>query len=148
MDPRARAGLDTYVGLVAAGLGAQPQEALVTVAPPPAWAYLALAERLPHYPEYLVALIWDEHHGWAVAVETGSSEVVPLVWLGADVLPAPWAVVRFAGLLFTGRHPRQPRPPTLRTPGSAGDDLPDRLAGYASEHPRRAPPHPVPPRRD
>lgn len=134
MDATAAAGLRVYVSLVAAGLGAAESEFLVMTEPSPAWAYLALAGRLPHYPTHDVALTWDERHGWAAGVEAEFSELVPLVWLGETVLPAPCAVVRFATELYADQHSRQPRPPALRNPGSPDDDLPAQLAHYSNEH--------------
>uniref|UniRef100_UPI0035E4303C DUF6292 family protein n=1 Tax=Amycolatopsis pithecellobii TaxID=664692 RepID=UPI0035E4303C len=40
----------------------------------PVSAYVALDGRLPHYPDRDVALLWDERHGWAAAIETHSGE--------------------------------------------------------------------------
>lgn len=134
MDATATQGLRTYTGLVAAGLGVPETDTIVTMEPPPARVYVALSGHLPHYPEHAPALTWDQRHGWAAAVETECSELVPLVWLGETVLPAPWAVVRFTTMLYADQHPRQPRPPSLRTTGS---ELLARLAAYASEQPRR-----------
>ncbi|MEA5365244.1 DUF6292 family protein [Amycolatopsis sp., V23-08] len=36
--------------------------------------YVALEERLPGHPGCDTALLWNEEHGWAAAIETGSGK--------------------------------------------------------------------------
>jgi hypothetical protein len=40
----------------------------------PVSAYIALDCRLDRYPDRDLALVWDERHGWALAMETHSGE--------------------------------------------------------------------------
>ncbi|WP_410652662.1 DUF6292 family protein [Amycolatopsis sp. cmx-4-54] len=63
----------------------------------PVSAYVALDERLPTHPERDVALLWDEIHGWAVAIETHSGEdLIVLRYLGGKTAtPSPAEVARF-----------------------------------------------------
>jgi hypothetical protein len=43
-----------------------------------------------------VALVWGEHRGWAMGVETGSGEDLVIVsWYGPALLPGPAEVARF-----------------------------------------------------
>ncbi|MEU7524443.1 DUF6292 family protein [Saccharothrix sp. NPDC042600] len=69
-DARARA-LHAYVRQVSAALGLSGEQFCVD---PPATAYIALDSRLPHWPDREVALLWDQHYGWSLAVETHSGE--------------------------------------------------------------------------
>ncbi|GLY42925.1 hypothetical protein Amsp01_089480 [Amycolatopsis sp. NBRC 101858] len=67
----------------------------------PVSAYVALDERLPGYPDHDVALLWDETHGWAAALETHSGEDLIVVRYlgGATITPSPARVTRFIGAL-------------------------------------------------
>ncbi|WP_410599700.1 DUF6292 family protein [Amycolatopsis sp. lyj-90] len=67
----------------------------------PVSAYVALDERLPHYPGSDVALLWDEIHGWAAAIENHCSEdLTVLRYLGGNTAtPAPAQVARFIAAL-------------------------------------------------
>src|SRR5919198_1460791 len=62
---------------------------------PPASVYLALDRQLDEFPGCDVALLWDERHGWSLAVESPDSGAVRMVtYLGVDVLPAPRVVAQ------------------------------------------------------
>jgi hypothetical protein len=127
---RAARGLQRYVRLVAEELGLIG-EASCTEPESPANAYLALAERVPSHPDRNAALLWDECHGWAGAIEAAAEDdLTVLAYLGHDVLPAPRLAARFAQELTAGLHPGSIEPPAFRTPDS-DDDLPERLAAYA-----------------
>jgi hypothetical protein len=53
-------------------------------------AYIALDGRLANFPGQDVALLWDEHAGWSVAVETRSGVDLQVVArLDAAVMPPP-----------------------------------------------------------
>jgi hypothetical protein len=123
--PRAR-GLRRYVRLVTEALGLSGECSWVQ-AEPPGSVYLALEGRLPSFPDHDVALLWDEEHGWAAAVETHSgTDLVVVSYHGEDVLPPPREVATFVTRLFRGECPGQPSPTRL-----SGDDLGRRLSGYA-----------------
>lgn len=100
--------LRRYVDQVAAALGLGGESAYVD-AGPPANAYVALEGRVPSFPEWDVALLWDEELGWSAALETNSDEIV-LAYLGGPTVPPPAEVARFADELLSGRHPGDPRP--------------------------------------
>jgi hypothetical protein len=86
----------------------------------PAAAYIALDWRLSRFQGHDLALVWDEVHGWAAAVEdaTGEASTV-LAYLGREVLPDPRAVVRFLAAVRAG----DPDAGTLEAPvlRKAGD---------------------------
>jgi anti-anti-sigma factor len=106
-------------------------------------AYLAVDQRLPQYPTRDAALLWDEQHGWCLAVESHSTEdLLVQAYLGVDIVPAPRVVADFAARLIRGERPGQPDPPHLRTL-DAHDDLPQRLAAYATVDDARPPPPPA-----
>lgn len=128
-DSAAARGLREYVRLVAVALGLRGQSWLVQLEPP-ANVYLALDDRLPLFPTWDLALIWDEEHGWSLGVESNPGEkLLVLGYLGEDVLPTPEAVAVAVRRSFVGTPP-QNRPPAFRATGD-NDDLPARLAGYA-----------------
>jgi Family of unknown function (DUF6292) len=132
LDPRSRSarGLRRYVGLVTEALG-YTGHAFHAQIESPAGAYIPLDERMPAFPDRDVALLWDERHGWCGAIETASGDdLIVVSYLGADVLPAPRVVARFAAELVAGSGPGQAAPPAFRTL-DAPDDLPARLADYA-----------------
>jgi len=90
---------------------------------PPVSAYLALDTKLAHYPGRDVALLWDERHGWAAAIETHSGEdLIVLRYLGGPtVAPAPRRVARFVTALHEDDHTvGRPDPVALRSTGDAG----------------------------
>jgi uncharacterized protein DUF6292 len=132
LDPRSRSprGLRRYVGLVTEALGYSGHAFHVQIESP-ASAYIPLDERMPAFPDRDVALLWDERHGWCGAIETASGDdLIVVSYLGADVLPAPRVVARFASELVAGSGPGQAEPPAFRTLDEP-DDLPARLADYA-----------------
>lgn len=129
-DEVADRGLRRYVQLVAEALGMESDASYIELEPP-ACAYLALSQRLPRYPARDAALLWDERHGWSMAIESsGTNELQVQAYLGVDVLPAPRVVAHFAGRLLRGEDPDRVDPPHLRAP-DVEDDLPRRLAAYA-----------------
>lgn len=94
-DGRARL-LRDYVGLVGEALGLTGECSYVEVERPSS-AYLALDGALPCFPDWDVALLWHEEHGWALAVEPDSAEdPVVLACMGGEPLPSPRAVADWA----------------------------------------------------
>lgn len=123
-------GLPRYVQRVAAELGLSGHGFFAQLEPP-AHAYLALDTRVARFPNRDVALVWDEVHGWAVAVESRSGEdLVVLSYLGDDVLPDPDVVAARTRRILAGTDQARTTPPALRE-ASDHDDLPARLARYA-----------------
>lgn len=90
----------------------------------PTSAYLALDTRLPDYPDRDMALVWDERHGWAAAVETHSGEdLLVIAYLGGEsITPEPWHVTGFLEALTHGHRAGPPTPPAIRT-ATTMDDL-------------------------
>lgn len=130
-DTRAARGLRRYVRLVATALDLGAHGYFVQLERP-VGLYLAVDGHLPRFPTHDVALTWHEEHGWAAGVETRSgADLLILRYLGREVLPPPRTVARFVHDLFAGRSPGQPDPPAFRHVDDA-DDLPERLAGYAT----------------
>ncbi|WP_410589963.1 DUF6292 family protein [Amycolatopsis sp. lyj-23] len=112
-------GLRAYLGEVARALGFGLESCTVDVDVPVS-AYLAVDWRLRRFPERDVALLWDEVHGWAAAVEAACGEdMIVLSYLGGeDVLPPPDEVVRFLTALRAGAgEPDCPGSPVLRRAG-------------------------------
>ncbi|OAP24395.1 hypothetical protein A4R44_04786 [Amycolatopsis sp. M39] len=90
----------------------------------PVSAYVALDGRLPAYPGRDVALLWDEIHGWAAAVETHSGEdlIVIRYLAGPSVAPPASRVAEFAAAVRDDDHRIGClAPPGLRTPGTPAD---------------------------
>ncbi len=119
-------GLRAYLGEVARALGFGLESCTVDVDVPVS-AYLAVDWRLRRYPERDVALLWDEVHGWAVAVEAAcGEEMIVLSYLGGDdILPRPHEVVRFLTAQRAGvRDPAGPGSPVLRRAGRHQELLP------------------------
>jgi hypothetical protein len=84
-----------YLGAVARAVGVG-LESCTLDAGTPASAYIALDWRLSRFPGHDLALVWDEVHGWAAALEdTAGKAATILAYLGGEVLPEPRAVVRF-----------------------------------------------------
>lgn len=93
--------------------------------------YLALDAHLPDCGDRGLAVLWDEQHGWAAAIETASGQDLVIVsYLGVDVLPPPRIVAQYVTGVLDGNDLGQPDPPGFRNPDTDGD-LPDRLAAYA-----------------
>jgi hypothetical protein len=82
-----------YVGAVARAVGVGLESCTLDVGTPAA-AYIALDWRLTRFPDHDLALVWDEVHGWAAAIEDATGATA-LAYLGGDVFPEPRAVVRF-----------------------------------------------------
>ncbi len=83
----------------------------------PVSAYIALDGRLPGHPDRDIALLWDEVHGWAIAIETHSGEdLIVVCYLGGEsVTPSAARVARFVTALRRGdRYVGQPTPPSFR----------------------------------
>ena len=80
----------------------------------PLRVYIAVDGTLPGYPDCLVALLWTERRGWAIAVEepggTGT-ELTVVAHLGGAVEPPPRTVARWVRRQLTQR--------TAVTPDSA-----------------------------
>lgn len=126
-DAQAR-GLRRYVKLVTEALGLGGNAYFVQMDPPPANAYLALERRLPEFPDRDAALMWSEDTGWCLVVESRFGEdLIVLAYLGADILPAPPVVARFAEDLCDGVAAGALEPPA-RDPL----DVHERLAAYAA----------------
>lgn len=94
----------------------------------PTSAYLAVNRRLPEFPDRDLALLWDEVHGWAAAIETHSGEdLIVVSYLDTTtVTPPPRLVARFLQDLCAGRFGLgRPDPSALRGAGDhavlAGD---------------------------
>lgn len=130
-------GLREYVRLVARAVGLTEPSWLVQTGPP-ANAYIALEGRLPLFPTWDVALLWDEERGWALGLESmPAGDLVVLAYLCDDVLPAPEAVSTAVRDALANSAPGD-QPPVNRR-GLRRDDLPARLASYASPPPTFAP---------
>lgn len=107
----AESDLRAYVGAVAAGLGVTPGGVTSEVCEV-SNAYLALERRLPDFPGRDVAVTWDEHRGWAVAIETNCGEdLIVLAFMGEDAVPEPPAVVGFVRATLDGNRPGRIEPP-------------------------------------
>jgi uncharacterized protein DUF6292 len=117
-------GLRRYVWLVAEALGLGPSCCYVQLESP-VQAYIPLDDRLPLLPGTDVAAVWDAKRGWAVGVEDGP-DVVPLGFLGGELLPPPARAADFVSRFLAG----EPFPEPDEAPPD--DDLIDRLAGYAT----------------
>ncbi|GAA3432670.1 hypothetical protein GCM10018954_022730 [Kutzneria kofuensis] len=66
-------GLAGYLAAVATAVGV-PTEGTSYEVTDTATAYLALVERRPDRPGHDLMLVWSEHAGWVVSVETEPSE--------------------------------------------------------------------------
>jgi uncharacterized protein DUF6292 len=115
--------LRAYLAEVCAALGVGLESIAVDLDAPVS-AYLALDCRLPGHPDRDVALLWDERHGWAAAIETHSGEdLIVVAYLGGrTVLPPADQVARFVTALVRGARPGPPDPPAIR-PATGIEDL-------------------------
>jgi Family of unknown function (DUF6292) len=95
-----------------------------------AHAYVAIDGSLPSYPNHDVALLWDETHGWAAAIENHSGREPQIVArLAGDVLPSPETVGAWARNLFRqDRTVENAAPPPRKRTG----DILRRLATYTT----------------
>ena len=90
----------------------------------PVSAYVALDGHLPAYPDRDVALLWDEIHGWAAAIETHSGEdLIVIRYLGGpSVAPPASRVAEFAAAVRDDDHRIGClAPPEIRTLGTRAD---------------------------
>ncbi|SDY14660.1 hypothetical protein SAMN05421504_104661 [Amycolatopsis xylanica] len=118
-DPVVSLGLREYLSAVAARLGVGLESCTIDCDLPRS-AYLALDWRLDRFPGRDLALLWDERHGWAAAIETHSGEdLIVLSYLGGEsVVPAPDEVARFVAALRADDHTAgRPDPPAIREAG-------------------------------
>src|SRR5213080_162508 len=124
-------GLRNYIGKVAAAIGSHGESYCVETEPV-LEVYLALDGRIPGFPARDVALLWDEHHGWAGAIETGCGEELIIVsYLGKSLLPAPEVVAKYVTGLLAGKAPGRADPPGFRKPYSSDRSLRHSLRRYA-----------------
>lgn len=87
--------LRRYIEAVSTALGVGLESSTVD-AHVPASAYIALDGELARFPNRDVALLWDEHDGWAAAIEDGHGDsLLILRYLGGEAMPEPESVVRF-----------------------------------------------------
>lgn len=114
IDPALAKGLRRYVDQIAEALALTGRPYRVDL-DRPMNAYVALDTRLSSFPEYDIALLWNEQHGWAGALETGTnSELTVLAYLGKPLLPSPHAVAQFAYDFLAERFTRSITAPTYR----------------------------------
>jgi hypothetical protein len=127
-----RAGLAGYVQAVAEAMRV-PVEATDFEISDTVTAYLALAVHWVLRPGRDLMLLWNETHGWSVAVETipGESPVVLGYLGGTDVVPAPRAVAQFVAGLVNG--PRNPAGRPAFPVDSDRKELTRRLSHYATK---------------
>jgi uncharacterized protein DUF6292 len=130
-------GLREYVRSVADALEL-PAEAYCVQPDPPADAYLALRRRVVSFPDRDAALIWDENHGWALAVEARCGEdLIVTGYFGDDIVPPPEAVVRFVRRACEGAETGAFEPPA--SSGRRCDDVRRRFEAYADLLPASRP---------
>lgn len=115
--------LDTvwgYLADVTRGLGVGLESCTVDQDRPIS-TYVALDGGLPGYPGRDFALLWNEIHGWAAAIETNSGEdLIVIRYLGGEaVAPSASQVARFVAALREGDdHCGQRTPPCFSSPTS------------------------------
>jgi uncharacterized protein DUF6292 len=121
--------LREYVRAVARGWHIGPESCVLDMEQP-AWAYIALEWTLARYPGRDLALLWDERTGWAVAIETHSSEDLIVVACPVDavVVPPPARVWAFVDQLTAHEGWAGSRYPTVRRSPGRHDELVRRLA--------------------
>jgi hypothetical protein len=106
-----------YVGAVARAVGVGLESCSFDTGSPAA-AYVALDRRLDRFPDHDLALVWDEVHGWAAAIEPPSGGAgTTIAHLGREATPEPRAVVRFLAAVRAGDPAGTPDAPVLRTAG-------------------------------
>jgi hypothetical protein len=122
-------GLAGYLAAVASSLDVSV-EATASEVTDTATAYLALAARTPEHPGRDLMLVWNERHGWRLAVETNPGEdAVVLAYLGADPVPEPAVVARFVHDVLAGAPAGATTAPWDDADADR-DALGDRLARY------------------
>ncbi|EOD70247.1 DUF6292 family protein [Amycolatopsis vancoresmycina] len=132
-DHGLRSGLTGYLAAVSAAVGVGEESCTLDLDAPTS-AYIALDERLSRHPGRDMALLWDERHGWAFAMETHSGEdLLVLAYLGGELVPSPARVRGFVtAIRSAGGASALPVPPDLR--GDRGD-----LLGRLRRHRRLSP---------
>ncbi len=130
--------LRTYLTAVGAEVGIGLESVTIDHETPTS-AYLALDTRLPDYPNRDMALVWDERHGWAAAVETHSGEdLLVIAYLGGEsITPEPRHVKGFLEALVQGRRAGPPTPPAIRTATTMDDLYQHLIAATAGLNSRR-----------
>jgi len=105
------AGLHGYLRAVADRLGVGIESGQVDLGPP-ASAYLLVEGRAPSHPDRVLALLWDDRHGWSAAVATGvDEEGIVLGYLGGvRAVAEPMEVELFAAAVRDGWSPTARRP--------------------------------------
>jgi hypothetical protein len=125
-------GLRRYIRQVGEALGLRGECSYVQ-ADESACAYLALDGRLRRFPDRDVALLWDEQHGWAAAIETHSgADLMVVAYLGEDLLPSPQAVATWVRTVFDTEHPAVHKGHDGTSPATGGHDVRARLTAYAN----------------
>jgi hypothetical protein len=114
-DHGLRGGLTGYLAAVSAAVGVGAESCTADLDTPVS-AYVALDLRVPSHVGRDTALLWDERHGWAFAVETHSGEdLLVLAYLGGELVPAPARVHAFVtAIRAAGGACGAPVPPDLR----------------------------------
>lgn len=113
-DPETR-GLQHYVRSAVETLGLTGDSSYTQSEP--LSLYLAVDGHLPDFPDRDVALLWDERHGWAGAVEAGCGEdLIVVSYLGGDPLPPPSALASYTSALLRGQAYGQSTPPEFPVP--------------------------------
>jgi len=121
-------GLRGYVQQVSQALGLRGECSYLHTEEP-ASAYIALDGELRAFPGQDVALLWDETHGWAIAIEPNSgADLLVVARLGQDVLPLPETVAAWTKRLFG----QNPIPDPGDRPNPPRGDVRRRLATYAA----------------
>lgn len=124
-------GLRAYSDAVASALGIG-LEACAFDLDAPASVYVAIDWRLDRFPGRDLALLWDERHGWAAAVEASCGEDLVVIAYsgGPEIVQDPQQVVRFlTALRADDRTLLQLDPPGFRRPGNH-EELVEPLAHY------------------
>jgi hypothetical protein len=119
VEPRFQRALRGYLDAVARKLGVGLESCTLDKDLPTS-AYLAVDRRLPEFPDRDLAMLWDEVHGWAVAIETHSGEdLIVVSYLDTDtVTPPPGLVARFLHEVTDGRSRLgRPEPAVQRVAG-------------------------------
>jgi len=125
--PALTRGLAGYLHAVARAVGV-PVDGTSYEVSDTATAYLALIRRTSDRPGRDLMLVWSEHDGWAVSVETEPLEPpILLSFLGGDdPVPDPRTVARFVTEVLAGRRgASRPTSPCGRA------RLAERLTSYA-----------------
>ncbi|WIX82887.1 DUF6292 family protein [Amycolatopsis carbonis] len=107
--------LAEYTRQVAEQIGV-PADAVTYEVTDTATAYLGLTRRTTDLPRRDLMLVWDERHGWYIAIEPRGNDQPPVIsHLGIQIAPPPATVARFVADVLHGRRRGQlsPLPPLL-----------------------------------